>query len=149
MFPLLFAIAALTGDTTRYVVLNHGRPAGEMRIARIGDTVAVHYHHVDRNRGPHVESRYRLSPTGDVLFAETRALPLFQETVANAPADRVELQGDSVRRSGRGGTQARAREAGVYYGSVNTPFDQTLVEQFLLRQPNHRAKLPNEIQVIG
>ena len=44
----MFAVLALllissqqTADSTRYVILNHGRPAGEMRIAKAGDSIVV------------------------------------------------------------------------------------------------------------
>src|SRR5438045_1526412 len=100
LLALLGAAALLASDTTRYVVLNHGRPAGEMIVARNADSVALHYHHVDRNRGPHYENRYRLSPTGDVIGAEARLLPLFQEISTSPPFDRFEIVADSVRRMG-------------------------------------------------
>src|SRR5688500_10963383 len=48
VFLSLLAAATFAADTTRYVVLNHGRPAGQMTVVRDGDSVIVHYRHVDR-----------------------------------------------------------------------------------------------------
>ena len=63
-------------DTTVYVVLNHGRPAGGLRIVTRGDSVIAHYHHVDRNRGPRSETRY-LIRNDVVLGGATWTLPLY------------------------------------------------------------------------
>ena len=61
---LLAALAAAAPDTTRYVVLNHGRPAGDMLVMREGENLVVRYFHVDRNRGPRLMASYRLSRDG-------------------------------------------------------------------------------------
>src|ERR1041385_6238877 len=65
----MLALAALfaatsAADTTRYVVLNHGRDAGAMVVVRAGDSVAVSYNYIDRNRGQRIEGRYRMSREG-------------------------------------------------------------------------------------
>ena len=43
-------------DTTpaQYVVLNHGRPAGDMRVTRDADSVIMRFIYQDRQRGPRV-----------------------------------------------------------------------------------------------
>ena len=38
-------------DTLQYVVLNHGRAAGEMRVISDGDSALVRYVYQDRQRG--------------------------------------------------------------------------------------------------
>ena len=47
---LVATAATITADTTRYVVLNHGRPAGQMTVVRDGDSVIVHYRHVEKKK---------------------------------------------------------------------------------------------------
>lgn len=55
------------GDTIRYTVTNHGRPAGAMTVVRTGDTLEVRYGHIDRNRGRWVFSRYEVDAGGQVV----------------------------------------------------------------------------------
>ncbi|MBK9976409.1 MAG: hypothetical protein IPP20_00520 [Gemmatimonadetes bacterium] len=43
-------------DSTEFIVWNHGRRAGEMQLVVTGDSVAVRYLHIDRQRGPKVEA---------------------------------------------------------------------------------------------
>ena len=140
VIAITFGLAAR--DTTRYVVLNHGRVAGAMTVVRTGDSTAVDYNYVDRNRGVRIESRYRLLEDGSVVGAESHSF-----TVDGRPAGppmRLDLVGDSVRRVSSGGTSTTRREPGVYYGlGGSTPFDQALLARFLLRQPQHAGKLPN------
>jgi hypothetical protein len=62
MIPLLalaLAVAHPPADSTHYIVLNHGRPAGEMHIVSAGDTTIVRFRYQDRQRGPRIETRYR------------------------------------------------------------------------------------------
>jgi hypothetical protein len=70
--PLLPADSART--TLEYVVLNHGRPAGEMQIERSTGETTVRYAHVDRNRGRWIWNRYEFDANGRVSAAESRAL---------------------------------------------------------------------------
>src|SRR5919106_5190580 len=95
---LLFALSLSAAiDTTSYVVLNHGRPAGEMLVIGSADTIVVKYHHVDRNRGPRTETRYVLS-RGRVISGETWSLPLYgpEPVPRGEPSDRFEVVRDSV-----------------------------------------------------
>jgi imidazolonepropionase-like amidohydrolase len=145
LFALSSAVALATAlDTTTYVVLNHGRPAGEMLVIQSGDSVIVRYHHVDRNRGQRVETRYRISPNGVVRAGETWQLPLYgPERPAGEPADRFEVVRDSVLWGGRDSTRRAARsEPGIYYRLRSfTPFDQALLARFLLGRPDRAARL--------
>jgi imidazolonepropionase-like amidohydrolase len=142
VFLSLLAAATLAADTTHYVVLNHGRPAGQMTVVREGDSVIVHYRHVDRNRGQRVESRYRVAPTGLVLAGETRPVGL-NDGKPGELADRFEIVRDSVTWGGGRGQPGGARMTpGSYYRlRSNTPFDDALFASFLLRQPNRSATL--------
>src|ERR1051325_7893287 len=71
ILPLLLAAAAIATDTARYIVLNHGREAGEMTVVRSGDTVAMRYQHLDRNRGSVAAHNYRLDRNARVVFGES------------------------------------------------------------------------------
>ena len=137
----LAALAPATSgtDSTSYLVLNHGRPAGEMRVVKSGDSVRVSYSYIDRNRGQRVESRYRLSTAGELLFGEGQSYSI--DGQPQGPADRFELVKDSVRWSGRSTGSARVEPGTFFRMRVGTPWDQALVARWLLRQPGRSAKL--------
>src|SRR5689334_17360573 len=99
MLPLLYLLA--TADSTSYIVLNHGRPAGAMIVSQHGDTTIVRYHHVDRNRGPRSETRYVVK-NGVVQSGQTWNLPLYgpAPNPLPRPADKFETTGDSLRWTG-------------------------------------------------
>ncbi|NOT09574.1 MAG: amidohydrolase family protein [Gemmatimonadales bacterium] len=131
-------------DTTGYVVLNHGRPAGEMLVISSADTVVVKYHHVDRNRGPRSEARYTIS-RGRVVAGRTWNLPLNNPpAVLGNPADRFEVVRDSLTWLWQG-SDSSARvpytPATFYRLFSFTPYNQALLARFLLGQPNRYAKL--------
>jgi imidazolonepropionase-like amidohydrolase len=140
LLPLAAAAALATAaDTTRYVVLNHGRPAGEMTVVQEGDSVVARYGHIDRNRGSWVETRYRVDAIGAVLGGALR--PLDREGNGEV-AERFEVTGDSVKWNGRGSTGGARREPGAYYRlRGGSAFDQALLAGFLLRQPERTARL--------
>ena len=58
---LTLAVAATTAafDSTSYVVLNHGRRAGDMTVVTTGDSTVARWIFTDRNRGTRLETRYR------------------------------------------------------------------------------------------
>jgi imidazolonepropionase-like amidohydrolase len=137
------SLALTSPDTTSYVVLNHGRPAGEMLVVTRGDSVIVRYHHVDRNRGPRSETRY-LIRKGEVLGGETWQLPLYgpEPNPLGRPADRFEVVLDSVRWRVGDSTRAAPRTQGTWYRLRSfTPFDQALLARFLLSRPDQTAQL--------
>src|SRR4051812_13306023 len=70
VLPLLLAAVV---DTTKYVVLNHGRWAGDMTVAKAGDTVTIRYKHLDRNRGSVAARSYRIDKTGRIVWGESLA----------------------------------------------------------------------------
>ncbi len=145
-FALLLASAATPAaiDTTNYVVLNHGRPAGDMLVIRSADTVVVKYHHVDRNRGPRSETRYVLS-RGRVVGGRTWNLPLNgTATTFGEPSDRFEVARDSVIWRGAGKDSVRTAPftpASFYLLRSFVPYNQALLARFLLGQPDHFTKL--------
>jgi imidazolonepropionase-like amidohydrolase len=143
LLSLLAALALANADTTRYVVLNHGRDAGEMVVIRSGDSTFVSYNFIDRNRGLRIESRYRMAPNGTFAGGESKSF-----TVDGRPAGPVssfEIVGDSIRRSGgQSGMTTVRMEPGTYYGPVGgTPYERAVFAHHVLRQPQHTVKLPN------
>lgn len=139
LLSLAAAAAFAAADTTSYVVLNHGRPAGEMSVVRTGDSVVVRYRHVDRNRGVRTETRYRLTAQGTPVFAELRSVGL-NDGVVGQPIDRFEVVGDSVRWTGTPAGAAR-RDSGYFRVRNGGAFDQALLVRYLLRQPGRTTRL--------
>jgi imidazolonepropionase-like amidohydrolase len=139
--------ALAIADTTTYVVLNHGRPAGDMTIARSGESVVVRYQHIDRNRGRWLENRYRIDAAGRVLMAEGR--PMSRDGDVGDPNDRFELSNGEARwrRGGGGGGGGQgsftiADAAAAFYRLGNaTAFDDALLVRFLLDRPDRSASL--------
>jgi imidazolonepropionase-like amidohydrolase len=154
---LTLAAAAMmaASDTTAYVVLNHGRGAGGMVIVKAGDSTVVRWIFVDRNRGTRIETRYRYAADGHLLSAESR--PIAASGQAGDPMEAFEVHGDSVRwvpsagrgggGGGRGGGGGGAPgsvklESGAYLGlRGGSPFEQAALANFLLKQPQHSAKI--------
>ncbi len=153
MTLLIFALLPAAGlpaaptrpaaDSVSYVVLNHGRPAGEMHLITRGDTVTVRYHHVDRNRGPRVETRYQIR-NGSVEGGETWQLPLYgpRPDPLGAPGDRFETADGSVRWTVADSARSAPRGAATWYRlRSNTPYDVALFARFLLARPDSAAEL--------
>ena len=135
---LLFLFAA---DTTRYIVWNHGREAGDMTVVRSADTVVVRYQHTDRNRGVASARSYRIDRTGRVLYGESLAWPFNGEI--GAPNDRFEVVRDSLlfgvvpAQSGR-----IVLEPDMYprLRTNITAFDQALLAKWLLGRPDRTGR---------
>jgi imidazolonepropionase-like amidohydrolase len=146
LLPLAVAAAVITSaDTTPYVVLNHGRPAGTMTVVRSGDSVVVRYFHIDRNRGQRVETRYSLGANGRVLGGDARPLPFDApfEAPGDPPSERFDVAGDSVRWMLRGTRGAARIDGGSFYRlrTSGTAYDAALLAAYLLKQPQRSAKL--------
>ena len=147
----LFVVA----DTSNYIVLNHGRPAGEMLVVTAGDTVVVKYHHVDRNRGPRSETRYVLS-RGRVVGGQTWSLPLYgpEPNPRGEPQDRFEVVRDSVIWRTRDSTRRTPLGPSTYYRLRSfTAFDKAQLARFLLSRPDRTAQLlpqgTAKLEVVG
>ena len=139
---LAAATVTAAADTTPYVVLNHGRPAGEMLVIRDGESVIVQYRHVDRNRGTRVENRYRITPDGRIIAGESRSVGL-NDGVPGEVADRFEVVRDSVRWGGRGQPGGAPMTADAWYRlrGTGTPYETALLASFLSKRPDRTAKL--------
>ena len=100
--------AAPGADTTRWIVSNHGRPAGDLVVVRSPDSVTTRFIYTDRNRGGRIENRYRLGSDGRPVSGESR--PVRADGSAGEPTERFEILGDSAI---FGATRVR-REAGAW-----------------------------------
>ena len=142
-FVLALAAIVAASDTTSYVVLNHGRPAGEMVVITSGDTMLVKYHHVDRQRGPRAETRYVIRK-GVVMSAETWNLPLHgpRPNPLPTPVDRFQVVGDSVRWNVRDTARSAPLTPSSFFRLRGpAPYEQILLVQFLLKRPDRTAQI--------
>lgn len=142
MIATLLALA-LAADTTTYVVLNHGRPAGEMLVLVSADTTVVKYHHFDRQRGNRSETRYHMRD-GQVVRGETWQLPLYGPLPSPfpAPVDRFEVTRDSVLWGHTDSVRSVSRTPESFYRLRSaTIFDQAMLARHLLAQPGRAAAL--------
>jgi imidazolonepropionase-like amidohydrolase len=143
ILPLLFAAAVAVADTTVYPVMNHGLPAGEMRVVTDGDSIVITYAHIDRQRGRWVQTRYGTAD-GRIVRGEVR--PMARTGEVSAAAEMFEIVGDSVR--WRRGTQAPRtllRGDGVLWPSNATAWEQAwLVRDMLARGLRSAPVIPTE-----
>ena len=137
MFLTLALSLALASDTTTYVVLNHGRPAGEMTLARDADSLVITYSHIDRNRGRWVQNRYGFDAAGRVVSGESR--PMTRQGVVSAATDRYEIIGDSLRTVRGEVSRTMARGDGFLALPNSTDWDRALQVRHLLAQPSRSA----------
>jgi imidazolonepropionase-like amidohydrolase len=137
MFLTLALSLALAADTTTYVVLNHGRPAGEMSLVRDADSLVITYGHIDRNRGRWVQNRYGFDAAGRVVSGESR--PMTRQGVVSPASDRYEIVGDSIRTVRGGMTRTAARGTGFFALPNATDWDLALQVRHLLAQPARAA----------
>src|SRR3990172_6797454 len=95
LLPLLaLAASAVVTDTTRWIVSNHGREAGDLVVVRTADSAIVRWVFTDRNRGTRVELRYQLNANGELVRGEQR--PVLADGSAGAPTDGFEAGADPV-----------------------------------------------------
>ncbi len=137
MFLTLALSLALAADTTTYVVLNHGRPAGEMTLARDADSLVITYGHIDRNRGRWVQNRYGFDAAGRVVSGESR--PMTRDGAVSPASDRYEIVGDSVRNTRGDLTRMMARGDGFVSLANSTDWDRALQVRHLLAQSSRAA----------
>lgn len=144
MFLTLALSLALAADTTTYVVLNHGRPAGEMTLVRDADSLVITYGHIDRNRGRWVQNRYGFDAAGRVVRAESR--PMTRQGVVSPANDSYEVVGDSIR-TVRGGRPVTALRGNGFAPLPNaTDWDLALQVRHLLAEPTRSAAtLPGSV----
>jgi imidazolonepropionase-like amidohydrolase len=112
-------------DTLQYVILNHGRAAGEMRVITGGDSAMVRYVYQDRQRGPRLETKYKFGTNGTVLKLEQRGI-------------NAEMFPGDVNHAWEATPAGQGR---FYIIPAQTPYDQALLAAHLLKQPNRTAPL--------
>ena len=148
LLPLFLLAAApqlAARDSTDFVVWNHGRRAGEMQLVVTGDSVAVRYLHIDRQRGPKVEGYYRLSG-GRPVWGEVRSggAQAAAADISGRPialqSSFFEVRGNVVRSWSAGDTTSTTAPAGAWFlPPTTTPFDDAALAAWLLRQPQRSA----------
>ncbi len=141
LIPILaLAAAAVAPDSSRWIVSNHGREAGDLVVVTRNDSTIVRYVFTDRNRGTRIETRYRLDAKGNLIGGEAR--PVLADGSVGAPTDAFTVVGDSIRR-GNGTTMVTsAVEKGAFVASRSgTPWEQAKLVAWLLTQPNRTGKL--------
>ena len=136
---LALVLAAPAPDSTHYIVLNHGRPAGEMHVVSAGDSVVVRFRYQDRQRGPRFETLYR-SANGRLTALETRSVT--PDGKLGSVTQRVDFSGDSARSVATGDTLRLRADASSFFVLDNTsPYDDARLAHFLLSRPQHSARL--------
>ncbi|MBM3907668.1 MAG: amidohydrolase family protein [Gemmatimonadetes bacterium] len=143
LLPLLaLAGALLPTDSTRWIVSNHGREAGDLVVVRTADSAIVRWVFTDRNRGTRVEMRYRLNANGEPVSGEQR--PVLADGTAGTPTDGFEVGADSVWYGTPGSPRRMAvkRNPTSYVGARGgTPWEQAALARFLLAQPSRAASV--------
>lgn len=137
---MIFSLAlslALAADTTTYVVLNHGRPAGTMMLVRDADSLVVTYAHVDRNRGRWGQNRYGFDAAGRVVSGESR--PMTRQGEISPANERYEFVGDSVRVLRDGSMRTVSRGNGFVPLANATDWERALHVRHLMAQPSRSA----------
>jgi imidazolonepropionase-like amidohydrolase len=137
---------AAAADTTIYPVMNHGLPAGEMRVVTDGDSIVITYSHVDRQRGRWVQTRYG-TVDGRVMRGETR--PMTRTGEVSPAQEQFEFVGDSVRiRRGNGAPRTIARGDGVLALGNATAWEQAwMVREMLGRGQRSATMLGTAMQI--
>lgn len=148
MLVLTLAAAGLLAatDTTVWTVLNHGRPAGDMTVARDGDGVVVAYQHIDRNRGRWLHHTYALDGAGELRRFEAREFG--RDLVPGAVSNTIEVTADSViQHSGQRRTTRPVVPGMVVTAPGASPWEHARVARLALRQPDGAAPLSETSEV--
>lgn len=145
LFAIPYSLFALGPDSTSFVVLNHGRPAGEMIVLHRGDTTVIKYHHLDRNRGPRSETRYVIR-NGEILGGETwQGLPLYGPipNPLGRPNDRFQVTDGKIQWPGAGDSLRSAPKTPSSWYRLRsfTPYDVAIQARFLLSRPDSSAQV--------
>ena len=135
----VLSLAAAAADSTNFIILNHGRPAGAMSIVSAGDSVVVRYRYQDRQRGPRFETRYHTGAGGRITMIETRTVAM--DGTVGAVTERVEFIGDTVRSIVGNDTTRMVGDAGsIYQLRTTSPYDEAMTARFLLGRPGRTAR---------
>jgi imidazolonepropionase-like amidohydrolase len=127
-------------DTLTYVVLNHGRPAGDMVVIREGNEAVVQWQYVDRNRGQWRENRFRMDGAGRVVAGQ--ASPMERNGTVLERTEWFAVEGESVRWT-RGDDEGEAPhgDGAIYRLGQRTPWADAILARHLLDRPDHRASI--------
>ncbi len=143
----LLLLQAPARDSLDFLVWNHGRTAGDMYIVTTGDSVRVHYLHVDRQRGPRIEGYYRLN-AGRPVWGEVQSggAQAAAADISGKPvqlsSEFFELKNGVVRTWSDDDTTTTPLPDGAFYmAGTATPFDDAALAAYLLRQPQRRAPI--------
>ncbi len=144
---LVGVVQAPARDSLDFIVWNHGRRAGDMYVVTTGDSVRVHYLHVDRQRGPRIEGYYRLN-AGRPVWGEVQSggAQAAAADISGKPvqlsSEFFELKNGAVRTWSDDDTTTTALPDGAFYlAGTATPFDDATLAAYLLRQPQRRASV--------
>jgi hypothetical protein len=134
------AAVPAAADTAVWTVLNHGRPAGDMVVARQGRDVVVRYQHIDRNRGRWLHHSYTLAPDDALIRFEARAFG--RDLVAGEVTARAEVRGDTLHeQTGQRLTSRAVDDATVVTAPGGSPWEQARFARLLLQRPGGTARL--------
>ena len=140
LLALMLVASQRNADSTNYIVLNHGRPAGAMHVASAGDSIVVRYQYQDRQRGPRIESRYWVAAGGRVRATETRGLS--PDGTLGPVTERIDYLGDSVRLIAATDTTRLRGGAYAFYRMRSTsPYDDALLARYLMGRPQRASRL--------
>ena len=140
LLPLLaLAAATLAPDSTRWIVSNHGREAGDLIVTTTADSARVRFVFTDRNRGTRITTRYRLNASGAWIGGDAR--PVLPDGSPGQPTESFELARDTVSFGpGTGGKLAVTRNMFVAM-RTSTPWEAAAMARWLLTQPNRAGML--------
>lgn len=136
----LTASSAPVADSVVFPVYNHERVAGSMVVTTNADTTTVRYVFTDRNRGTRLFVRY-VWRGADIVSAETR--PVLLDETLGSPTSRLDIVGDSVRRTNGTATTTTARRTDALYVGTATPYDRIVLIKHALSRPNGIAIQPS------
>jgi parallel beta-helix repeat protein len=127
-------------DTLDYVVLNHGRLAGGMRVVVRGDSVLVDHHRRDRFRRTRQRALYVMGANGSLRALETRGL--LADSTPGDVEERFEITGRTARwRSAIDSGEVPVDGPAFYQPYDDNPWGPSLLARFLLGRPNYTASL--------
>ncbi|MBX9929087.1 MAG: amidohydrolase family protein, partial [Gemmatimonadaceae bacterium] len=119
---------------SRFVVVNHGRPAGEMRVDVRGDSTTVQFRYQDRQRGPSVQVQL----TTDGARGAERTLTvngMTSEFIATDRRERFERDAARTRWIVGADTESVATVGSPFYlSNARTPYEMALLARHLLTQ---------------
>jgi imidazolonepropionase-like amidohydrolase len=135
-------LLATAPDSTRWIVSNHGREAGDLVVTTRGDSITARWVFTDRQRGTRVETRYRVGRDGRFLSGESR--PVLADGSVGAPTEAFAVIGDSVRLDTPANPRLVSRAAGAWVDlQADTPWEFAQQVKTMLGTPGRSVRLLN------